>query len=98
MTIEDFGARVASVWQGLRPATRGLVERALVAAQTAAATAANGVGHARPDSAYDARSEWELSRLLAALDERASEPDTPRLDADSARELQRLAETCAAVL
>ena len=28
MTIEDFGARVVSVWQGLRPATRSLVERA----------------------------------------------------------------------
>lgn len=96
MTIEDFGARVASVWQGLRPATRGLVERALLAAQTAAAQTA--AGQARTDAAYDARSEWELSRLLAALDERATEPGTPRLDADSARELQRVADTCAAVL
>jgi hypothetical protein len=35
MTIEDFGARVASVWQGLRPSTRSLVERALTTAAAA---------------------------------------------------------------
>jgi len=97
MTIEDFGARVASVWQGLRPSTRGLVERALIAAHTVAA-AGLGAGHSRADAAYDARSEWELSRLLAALDERAAEPAAPRLDAESARELAHVAETCAAVL
>jgi hypothetical protein len=95
MTIEDFGARVASVWQGLRPATRSLVERAL-AAQTHAAAA-----HAaapRPDAAYDARSEWELSRLLAALDERAAEKGSDALSAEQSRDLLRMAETCATVL
>ncbi|MDT5296045.1 MAG: hypothetical protein QOJ76_2925, partial [Acidobacteriota bacterium] len=96
MTIEDFGARVASVWQGLRPATRTLVERALSTAalpSVAATTTAS-----RRETPYDARSEWELSRLLAALDERAAEEGGDRLSAEQARELVRMAETCAAVL
>nr|MDQ3805522.1 hypothetical protein [Acidobacteriota bacterium] len=67
MTIEDFGAGVASVWQGLRPSTRSLVERALATTPPPTGAATRG------DSHYDARSEWELSRLLAALDERATE-------------------------
>jgi hypothetical protein len=97
MTIEDFGARVASVWQGLRPATRSLVERALstVTLPSAAAAAATA---SRRETPYDARSEWELSRLLAALDERAEEEGGDRLSAEQARELVRMAETCAAVL
>ena len=93
MTIEDFGARVASVWQGLRPSTRGLVERALSAPPPAA-----GVAAPRGDSAYDARSEWELSRLLSALDERASAKGEAVLSAEQSRELTRMADTCAAVL
>src|ERR1700750_936649 len=96
MTIEDFGARVASVWQGLRPATRNLVVRALttttIAPQTAAANAS------RTDAAYDARSEWELSRLLAALDERADEKTGARLSDEQSRDLLRIAEPCASVL
>jgi hypothetical protein len=93
MTLEDFGARVASVWQGLRPSTRSLVERAL-----AAATPPPVVASPRGDSAYDARSEWELSRLLAALDERASAKGEAVLSAEQSRELLRMADTCAAVL
>jgi len=93
MMIEDFGARVASVWQGLRPSTRSLVERAL-----SAATPPTGVAAPRGDSAYDARSEWELSRLLAALDERATEKGETALSAEQSRELRRMADTCAAVL
>jgi len=95
MTIEDFGARVASVWQGLWPATRSLVERALSAQPHAAAAHA---ATPRPDAAYDARSEWELSRLLAALDERAAEKGSDALSAEQSRDLLRMAETCATVL
>ncbi|HYN84843.1 MAG TPA: hypothetical protein VER32_06300 [Pyrinomonadaceae bacterium] len=90
MVIEDFGARVTSVWQGLRPVTRSLVEQA-VAASAAAAT------HAR--ASYDARSEWELSLLLAALDDRAAEAAAASpLSDEQTRELGRMAETCAFVL
>jgi len=95
MTIEDFGARVASVWQGLRPATRSLVERALSAQPHAAAAHA---ATPRPDAAYDARSEWELSRLLAALDERAAEKGSAALSDEQSSTLLRMAETCATVL
>jgi len=92
MTIEDFGASVASVWQGLRPSTRSLVERALSAVPPPVAAPP------RRDTAYDARSEWELSRLLAALDERATEKGEAVLSAEQSRELLRMADTCAAVL
>lgn len=89
MVIEDFGARVTSVWQGLRPVTRSLVEHA-IAASAAAST------HAR--ASYDARSEWELSLLLAALDDRAAESSASPLSDEQTRELGRMAETCAFVL
>jgi hypothetical protein len=99
MTIEDFGARVASVWQGLRPSTRSLVERALstpAPPQQGPAATTNTVS--RRESIYDARSEWELSRLLAALDERAAEVGVEALSAEQSRDLRRMTETCAAVL
>jgi hypothetical protein len=101
MMIEDFGARVASVWQGLRPSTRSLVERALstpTPPQGSAATASSAPTASRRESTYDARSEWELSRLLAALDERAAEVGTKSLSAQQSSDLRRMAETCAAVL
>lgn len=98
MMIEDFGTRVASVWEGLRPVTRSLVERALLSAQTPAASAANVTASARGGASYDARSEWELSRLLAALDERAREKGAMVLSAEQSCELLRISETCAAVL
>ena len=88
--IENFGGRVASVWEGLRSTTRSLVERALQS--SGAAQPARGEG--RP---YDARADWELSRLLAALDERSAEGDAS-LDAEQARELFRMADTTALVL
>lgn len=91
MMIEDFGARVASVWQGLRPATRSLVERSVDALTAPAATAAGRAG-------YDACSEWELSRLLAALDERAADSGAAALSGAAASELGRVAETCVRVL
>src|ERR1044072_8943970 len=97
MTIEDFGARVASVWQGLRPSTRSLVERPLTTAATAPQPTA-AANASRTDAAYDARSEWELSRLLAALDERADEKTGTRLSDEQSRDLRRVAETCASVL
>lgn len=96
MLIEDFGARVTSVWQGLRPATRSLVEQALVNA--AAQSTAARVTAAAARAAYDARSEWELSLLLSALDDRAAESTSPPLSDEQTRELGRMADTCALVL
>ena len=96
MTIEDFGTRVRSVWEGLRPVTRSLVERAVLAAT--APPGVNATHATRPGASYDARSEWELSRLLTALDERAVEKGAVVLSLEQSSELVRIADTCAAVL
>jgi hypothetical protein len=88
--IEDFGARVASVWEGLRSTTRNLVERALQSSGAATAPRREG----RP---YDASADWELSRLLAALDERSLEAGA-NLNAEQEKELRRMADTTALVL
>ena len=89
LSIDDFGTRIASVWSELRPATRGLVERALQAASTGTQTTRN--------FQYDARADLELSRFLAALDDRAAEKANA-LDAEKNGKLKSIAETCAAVL
>jgi len=60
LSIDDFGTRIASVWSELRPATRGLIERALQAASSGNQTPRN--------FQYDARADLELSRFLDALD------------------------------
>jgi hypothetical protein len=93
MMIEDFGARVASVWEGLRSTTRKLVERALQSSGMAT-TAQPQHSEGRP---YDANADWELSRLLAALDERSSEAGAS-LNAEQERELRRMADATAVVL
>jgi hypothetical protein len=88
-TIDDLGGRIATVWSELRPATRGLVERAVQAA-------ASGTPAIR-NFQYDARADLELSRFLAALDDRAAEKiDT--LDPETGRRLKSLADTCATML
>jgi hypothetical protein len=92
LTIEDLGGRVASVWSELRPTTRGLVERAL---QTPNHTVSSRTPSA-PSTPYDARADHELSLLLAALDERASETEASLENQKG--ELRRIANTCAAVL
>ena len=83
--IDDFGSRIATVWSELRPATRGLVERALTGTQVSR------------NFQYDARADIELSRFLAALDDRAAEK-TDLLDAEKGGKLKSIADTCAAVL
>jgi hypothetical protein len=89
LIIDDFGSRIATAWSELRPATRGLVERALQAAASATQAARN--------FHYDARADLELSRFLAALDDRAAEK-TDALDAEKGGKLKSIADTCAAVL
>lgn len=91
MTIKDFGARVVSVWEGLRPMTKKMLVGAL---------ASNGANAASPPTqkfSYDVHAEWELSRLLSALDEQAKDAEV-RQDAEKRREIKQLAETCAKVL
>ena len=85
--IDDFGGRIATVWSELHPATRGLVERALQAA-------ASGTQTTRTFQ-YDPRADLELSRFLAALDDRAAQKS---LDAETGGKLKSVADTCASML
>jgi len=87
--IEDFGTRIASVWSELRPATRGLVERALQASPAGSSPTRN--------FQYDARADLELSKFLTVLDERVAEKRAG-LDAETTSKVRSVAETCAAVL
>ncbi len=89
--IKDFGARVESVWEGLRPMTKKMIVGALEAKR--------GAGLTSPSQkfSYDPQSDWELSRLLTVLDEQAKDSakvaDLGHLD-----EISQLAETCVSVL
>jgi hypothetical protein len=89
MTIKDFGGQVASVWEGLRPMTRKMLVGAL---QTG--TAHN---HKPPTVIYDAHADFELSRLLSAIDEQSKSVEI-RKDAKRLDEMNQLADTCIRVL
>lgn len=90
--IKDFGARVISVWEGLRPLTKKMLVGALA---TTGASSITATGTQK--FSYDIHAEWELSRLLSALDEQAKDAKI-REDAEKLREIKHLAETCAKVL
>lgn len=87
MMIKDFGARVESVWEGLRPLTKKMLAGVIEANPAAP----------KQKFSYDAHADWELSRLLSALDEQAKDR-TIRRHAEKLNELKAVAETCADVL
>lgn len=89
--IKDIGGRVASVWEGLRPVTRKMLVRAL---QTSASTPPNSPTH---KFHYDAHADFEVSRLLTALDEQSKAKEI-RKDAEKLSEIEQLAKTCVSVL
>jgi len=91
MTIKNFGARVVSVWEGLRPMTKKML---------VGAVQSSGANLANPQTqkfSYDVHAEWELSRLLSALDEQTKKAEVRR-DAEKLSEIKQLAEACAKVL
>jgi len=88
MINEKFGSRVTSAWNDLRPQTRTLLERAWQSTPPAPV---------EQSRAYDPRADRELSKLLAALDERTQRKDAGAED-DSARQARRLADTCVQML
>jgi len=91
MMIKDFGERIASVWEGLRPVTRDMLVRALKSGLT-------GSQPSKPAKfSYDAHADWELSRLLSAIDEQSKSAEI-RSDSGKLDELMQLADTCARVL
>lgn len=79
---------MASVWEGMRSTTRSLIVSALQ--QPSAAPQ-------RGQLRYDARADWELSRLLSVLDERAAEAGAS-LNTEQSGSLRRMAEVTANVL
>lgn len=87
MTIHEFGSRVATIWEGLRPVTKKMLVGALQANSSAPAN------NKTPKFFYDAHADWEVSRLLSALDEQSKQPDAAKLD-----EITQLADICARVL
>jgi hypothetical protein len=89
MTIHEIGGNVASVWDGLRPITKKMLERAMQAKA--------GSSLPNPKFSYDAHADWELSRLLSALDEQSRASEI-RKDREKLTELNELADTCVRVL
>ncbi len=66
----------------------------------AGALASGGANASSPQTqkfSYDVHAEWELSRLLSALDEQAKDAEVRR-DAEKLSEIKQLAEACAKVL
>lgn len=90
MMIKDLGSGVVSVWEGLRPETKkmlvGVLESKIVPTQTPA-----------QKFSYDAHADWELSRLLSALDEQSKKPGLKK-NAEILNEISELADTCVRVL
>jgi hypothetical protein len=91
MMIKDIGGSVASVWDGLRPITQKMLVRAL---QT---SSSNPTSPPFPKFHYDAHADWEVSRLLTALDEQSRSKDV-RKDEVKLTEIKQLAVTCVRVL
>lgn len=88
MTIKDFGTQIETVWQGLRPTTKKILVGAM-----------NKTPSIKPNrkTIYDARADWELSRLLTALDEQTG-TDEIKEDSKKLREIKSFAAVCAKVL
>ncbi len=91
MMIKDFGARVESVWENLRPVTKKMIVGALQA------SGANTPTVQTQKFSYDMQSDWELSRLLTALDEQVLEAKVNN-DAEKLAEIRQLANTLVIVL
>ncbi|NOT46417.1 MAG: hypothetical protein HOP17_01520 [Acidobacteria bacterium] len=89
MLIKDLGPAVVSVWDGLRPITKKL----LAGAMRSGGTSTNPT----QKFSYDAHADWEVSRLLTALDEQSKSAVT-KTDSEKLGEIKELAETCVRVL
>jgi hypothetical protein len=86
MMIKELGGKVASIWDGLRPVTKQMLVGALKAGST----------NPKPQKfSYDAHADFEVSRLLSALDEQSKKI---KRDSQKFNELTQLADTCVRVL
>src|SRR5687768_6504988 len=87
--IKDLGAGVVSVWEGLRPITKKMLEGVMNAASPSNSNVS------AQTFAYDAHADFELSRLLFALDEQSKKASKK---ANVMSQISQLAETCVRVL
>lgn len=91
MMIKEFGGRVATIWEGLRPVTKKMLVGALRSSGTGTAITKT------PKFSYDAHADWEVSRLLTALDEQSKTTEIRR-DPAKLAEITQLADICVGVL
>jgi len=89
--VKEFGGKVASIWDGLRPVTKNMLEGALQAGNSSI------LNPKTPKFFYDAHADWEVSRLLTALDEQSKTTEI-RKDAVKLDEINQLANVCVLVL
>ncbi len=89
MVIKDLGPAVVRVWDDMRPITKNMLARAM----------STGQSNQNPAQkfSYDAHADWEVSRLLTALDEQSRSAGI-RKDSEKLGEITELAETCVRVL
>jgi hypothetical protein len=90
MVIKDLGPAVVSVWDGLRPMTKKMLAGAMGSPGGSTSTPAQKFS-------YDAHADWEVSRLLFAVDEQSRSVSIKK-DEEKLGELNKLAETCVRVL
>ena len=83
MTIKEFGPKLANIWNGLRPVTKKMLVGAHTGDNSTTATTQ------APKLYYDAHADWEVSRLLTALDEQS------KTTKDTAKRYMKVAEECA---
>ncbi len=81
--IKDLDSRIVRVWEGLRPVTKKMLTGAMQ-------PSGSPTGQTAPKYHYDAHADWELSRLLSALDEQKKSKNP--------KEAAKLAETCVRIL
>jgi len=91
MMMKEFGTRVETVWDGLRPVTKKLIVGALQSGNAAQST------NPSRKFFYDAHADWEVSRLLTALDEQSKTPAIQK-NASKLIEIELLANICVRVL
>lgn len=89
MTIKEFGGKIATIWEGLRPNTQKMLVGAMQGKPAS--------GSQAPKFFYDATADWEVSSLLTALDERSKASEV-RNDKEKLSEITQLADTCVRVL
>ncbi|GIU81458.1 MAG: hypothetical protein D6687_03090 [Acidobacteria bacterium] len=87
--IKGLGPQIEKVWNGLRPTTREMLTRALQKKLTPS------------KFFYDVHLDWELSKLLAVLDDQLAKEEkktSGRKSRQKIKEIKLLAEACASVL